>query len=122
MITERTERCPHCTALIGTAAAPGEAPGPRVCPTCGHVRITPRHEDVPKHVKRYVEWRLFLARFHPWHSLQESWEHAMATLYRGDGHHRWAIGSDDIYLELVRDADAWRDAGYPMDLTTPTHP
>lgn len=107
------ERCPACPGIIPST-------GPRACDRCGRVRVTPRHQEWPLHLKGYLIFQAALRHFIPGISVQSVWEKLLTATIAGtqrDGQmYRHAVPADDVYGIVLKDADKWLADGKPISI------
>lgn len=109
------ERCASCPGIL-------PLDGPRVCPSCGRVKTTPRFDQWPIHLRGFLMMKAIERKFVPGMSRQKVWEDLLTGVVAGQHYqgklYRWAVDPDDCYAPLLKAADAWLAAGKPIPFLT----
>jgi hypothetical protein len=106
------ERCRDCSTIMPEKGA-------RACPKCGRERVTPRHENWPRHLKRWLiaemvrrAFSVFPNKQHPWERMLEM---AFSMQTRNGKSFKMAVRSDEVYALGVEEAGKWLADGQRMD-------
>lgn len=108
------ERCRTCSTVL---PAP---PAPRVCTSCGAIKVTPLHDSWPHEVKVFLLLRAAARHLFPkWRGHQASWELLLTTNYEGrfvgGKLHKQGCDPDSVFEVAVKEAEEWRLAGAKTD-------